>query len=73
MKYRKIYKRLAEQMDAREKAIQEAKKIHDSGKKLPMKFRHMILNFDEIPWRKDKAVKKKLRMAAKRICKGNKQ
>ena len=66
------YKILAARMDARENAINEAKKLVKEGKELPDKYKHLVQFFDEKPWRLSLKTVRIVQLAARKAAKNDK-
>lgn len=64
-KYKEAFDELAAKMDAREETINLALKLKNQHGYLPDQYKHLERFFNESPWRKDKAVVRRVKKAAR--------
>ena len=64
---------LAQKMDARQEAINKARKIAEDGKELPAEYKYLEQYFNEIPWRQDKKILNTIIKAAKKSAQNEKK
>ena len=68
-KYKQAFDELAAKMDAREETIKFALKLKNQHGYLPDQYKHLERFFNESPWRKDKALVRKIKKTARLIAK----
>jgi len=65
MTYKQAFDELAAKIDAREETIKLALKLKTQNGYLPDQYKHLERFFNESPWRKDKAVVRRVKKAAR--------
>jgi len=72
MTNKKAFQIMAEKMDARQRAIDEVRRLHENGQEIPDQYQHMLAFIDEKPWRQDRKVIRRVKRAARAAARNTK-
>jgi len=72
MTTKKAFQIMAEKMDARQRAIDEVRRLHERGETIPEPYQHMLAFIDEKPWRKDPKIVRRVKRAARAAARNEK-